>query len=86
MFLVAISFGFPAASLLDGLQRVKFWFFIECLNLWIISYGSEGLWYELFIKDQQYGTAKLDDYFENLIQKGYEDFGNFVDKYLNGYQ
>ena len=29
---------------------------------------------------------KLEDYFEKMIQKGYNDFGNFIDEYLNGYQ
>ena len=37
-------------------------------------------------QDKQYDTNQLGDYFENLIQKGYNDFENFIDEYLNGYQ
>ena len=36
--------------------------------------------------DKQYHENELDDYFETLIQKGYNDFGNFIQTYLHQYE
>ena len=55
------------------------------LVLYMFRSGYKLVLLETF-QDKQYDTNQLGDYFENLIQKGYNDFENFIDEYLNGYQ
>ena len=70
LILVAINFGY-------GLGLV-----LVCCML---KSGYELVLLETF-QDKQYDTNQLGDYFENLIQKGYNDFENFIDEYLSGNQ
>ena len=77
IFLVTAFSAFPGANLLDGLHQVR-------------KSSSLSIMYQLIFQgnflDKQYHENELNDYFESLIQKGYNDFGNFIQTYLHQYE